>query len=184
MKKSILFILFFLIACNSVIANISNELKSAREVYYKAIEKEKFLESALVAFEKIANKSKKNRGMATTYIGSLVMLKGKYAFWPQTKLRYVNEGIEIMDKGLAEDPKNIESLFIYGSTCYYLPFFLGKSSLAEEKFKEIIKLMPSINKKDYESEILKNAMQFILDNIKISASEKRSVEVFMATIDQ
>ncbi len=82
------------------------------------------------------------------------MIKGKHAFWPQTKLKHVDTGIEIMNRGLKYDPDNIESLFVYGSTCYYLPFFLGKGGLAKTKLKRIVELMDERAIEMYDNEIL------------------------------
>lgn len=179
LTTTILFLLFFVsykLLSNDALAN-------ARITYYKAIEKEKYVDNAIKQFEHIQNRDKNLQGLAQTYIGSLIMLKGKYALWPPKKLEYVNDGIEVMDKGLALDPNNIESLFIYGTTCHYLPFFLGKKSLADEKFRKIIELIPHIAIEKHDINILKNAMQFILDNVKLDNSEKSRVSNFLKKLN-
>lgn len=158
------------------------KLSEARISYYKSIKEEKFLEPSLKLFELIKKESPNLSGVAETYIGSLIMLKGKYAFWPQTKLKHVEDGIKIMDAGLAKSPNNIESLFIYGSTCHYLPFFLGKKSLAEKKLRRIIEVYPNTDKSIYDPNILKNALEFIIENIEISPTEERTLKEYIKAL--
>lgn len=154
-------------------------MNSARQLFYDAVKVEKKLEMGIKEFETIMDKNPKMKGIATTYIGSLTMLKGKHAFWPHKKIEYVNEGLEIMDKGLELDPQNLESLFIYGSTCYYLPFFLGKSKLADEKLKKMVSLLSDNSIAKYDSEIMSNALKFVIEKIKLSENEKNTVNTYL-----
>lgn len=155
------------------------ELDKARKVYYKSTKEEEYVESAFKHFEKLKSKYDKYDAISMVYLGSLTMLKGRYAFWPKTKLSYVNKGINIMDKGLKMDPDNIESLFIYGSSCYFLPFFLGKKDNAEEKLKYIIDNLNKDVYKKYDNEILLNALEFIIEYIELTDREKNKVNKFL-----
>jgi hypothetical protein len=149
MIKLFVAIIFIFVSISTNAESLEKMLEKARKTYYSALENEDDLEPAVKQFEKISSISSDKKPAATTYIGSLTMLKGKYAFWPNDKLKYVNEGIKIMDKGYNLDKKNIESLFIYGSTCYYLPFFLGKKELAIQKLREMIPLLNKGSIKNY-----------------------------------
>lgn len=164
-------------------ADNSSVFVKARNLYYSAIKNEDDLEPAIKLFTEIKSNHKASKGLTETYIGSLVMLKGKYAFWPQQKLKYVEEGIKKMDMGYNLDKKNIESLFIYGSSCYYLPFFLGKGDLAEEKLREIIPLLSESKIKEYEPEVIKGAMEFLLKNIKLSETEEAKVKLMLSKVN-
>ena len=117
-------------------------LKRARNQFYVAIEDKEQIESTIKLFEQIARVKPKYTGRAQVYIGALVALKGKYAFFPHFKLKWARRGLAIMDKGLKKSPNDIEALFIHGTTCYYLPFFFKRSDDAQRDFKEIIKQMP------------------------------------------
>lgn len=180
MKAAI--ILLFIMAANLYSSAHEAHIKDARLLFYQAVEDEDKLQLAIDKFELLKNKSKLHRGVSETYIGSLTMLKGKYAFWPMKKLSYVEEGLEIMDAGIALDPSNIESLFIYGSTCYYLPFFLGKADLAEEKLRKIITLLNDKTAAKYDKEILKNALTFLKDELELSAGETKKIDAILSQI--
>lgn len=177
--KQILIVLFLIMT-----VNLYSEptMESARKLFYDAVQDEDKLELAIKEFDQIMNKNSKLKGVATTYIGSLTMLKGKHAFWPLKKIAFVNDGIEVMDKGLAIDPKNLESLFIYGSTCFYLPGFLGRSSLADEKLRFMISNLSDENIAKYDPEIMSNALKFLLEKIKLSDAEKSKVNSHLSKI--
>lgn len=169
-----LFLILFLIILSFGKIFSNDLLEAARKDYYKSTKEEKYIEKSIKKFEKL--KTNQNyKGVADTYIGSLIMLKGKYAFWPNQKLKYVEDGIKKMDEGLNADPDNIESLFIYGSTCYYLPFFLGKKQLAIDKLKKLVRVINIDSINNYDNKILKNALKFILEKIEISNSEKNKL---------
>lgn len=175
LKIILLFSLFFALFVSEL---FSNDLYlNARDAYYKATEKEEFVDKSIELFKKL-EKDSDYKGLARTYIGSLIMLKGKYAFWPNQKLNYVDDGLKEMDKGLSLDPKNIESLFIYGSTCYYLPFFLGKKNLAISKLKKLVHELNDSSIERVDKKILKNALEFIQENIDLNEKDSKKVESF------
>ena len=169
-----LIIIVFLLLPNFLLYSNDILLKDARQLFYNATKEEEFVEKALKKFELI-KKYPDHKGLATTYIGSLTAMKALYTIFPHKKLSYANEGIKIMEEGVKAAPSNIESLFIYASTCYYLPFFFGKGDDAEKAFKEIIKLA-EITNMNYEPEIVKNALEFILENADLTKEEKVKVD--------
>jgi hypothetical protein len=185
MRFTLLIFALMVITSFSSLELLSNtgKMDKAREKYYLAIEDEDHLQPAIDLFEDIKQNNKNNKAIATIYIGSLNMLKGKYAFWPMKKLEWVDKGLEILDKGYQMDKKNIESLFIYGSTCYYLPFFLGKAELAEEKLREIIPLLDYNNVKNYDKDVIKGAMEFLLENLELTNEEKKTVNGILNKIN-
>ncbi|MBX3045024.1 MAG: hypothetical protein KIT33_09260 [Candidatus Kapabacteria bacterium] len=162
---------------------MSANMNSARLLFYGAVEDEDKLEQAIKEFEQIIASNPKMEGVATTYIGSLIMLKGKHAFWPHKKVAFVNEGLEVMDKGLKIDPNNIESLFIYGSTCYYLPSFLGKSKLAKEKLRKLVEIIDDDNIVLYDNKIMTNALTFVLEKIEVSDSDKVKINKYLTKLE-
>lgn len=169
----------FLLLFSELNADIEKKMSDARILYYKSIKEEDYLEKAYSAFESIKKSNPSMKGVATTYMGSLIMLKGKYAFWPNKKLEYVEDGIKVMDEGLASDPENLESLFIYGSSCHYLPFFLGKKSLAKTKLKKFLQVLPNSDISRYDRTILKNAINFILEKIELTNEEKNRANEYL-----
>jgi hypothetical protein len=165
----------------SATPSLSNDpLEKARKEYYKAVENGDFIDIAEQYFSNV-KKNKRYEGVSDIYIGSLTAMRALHVLWPGSKLEYANKGIEIMESGLKKDPDNLESLFIYGSTCYHMPFFLGKGEDAEVALKKILKVYPE-QSKNYDREILENALLFILNEIELSQSEKNKVYSYLGDI--
>lgn len=182
MKKLIYIILVFFVYAQ-LQANTATLLKEARKLYYKSTQDEEAIEKAIEKFNQIKTKDNKLTGVVATYIGSLTAVKAKYATLPTTKYSLAMDGLEQMKLGLTQCPDNIEALFIYGSTCYHLPFFFGKAKEAEETLKRIINLS-ELNYKLYDKEIIINSLNFISDNIELSNSEKERIEVVRKKISK
>ena len=172
MKIFVNTILIFIFSCGILLAS-DNKIEKARELYYSAVENEDKIDPAIDLFKEIKSNNESFSGTAKTYIGSLTAMKAKNAFWPQTKLKYANQGIDKMEEGIKESPEDIEALFIYGTTCYYLPFFFGKSDEAETQLKKLLGLINDDSPKRYGPELIRNAVEFIMEKIDLSNSEKQ-----------
>ena len=170
---SLMFTLLFFFSVPGIAAeeSVKEMLKRAREKFYASVKDKKQIEPAIKLFERIAREEPKYTGRAEVYIGTLIALKGKHAFFPHTKLKLTKRGLAIMDEGLKKVPDDIEALFIHGMTCYHLPFFFQRGDDAQRKFKEVIKQMPS-QMHTYDSELILNIIDFLLENAKLTRGEK------------
>ncbi len=99
-RQSILSILLSLFLLQSITLANKTELTEARQLFYQSVENQQYVDSAIVTFDKLNHYSQIEAGLANTYIGALYSLKGKHAFWPQEKLRWVNQGLKIMDEAI------------------------------------------------------------------------------------
>ena len=170
---SLILALSFLFWFSSVAADESVEdmLEVARKQFYAAIEDKRQIEPAIALFKQIEEAEPEYVGRTQVYIGALVALKGKHAFFPHTKFRWAKRGLAIMDRGLQESPVDIEALFIHGVSCYYLPFFFQRGDDAQQDFKEIVKHMP-MQIHTYHPKLVKNIVVFLLANAKLTHGEK------------
>ena len=159
----------------SVNAPVAEMLRNARKQFYAAIEDKKQIEPAIKRFEHIEQVAPKYAGRTQVYIGALIALRGKHAFFPYTKLKWAKRGLATMDSGLKKSPTDIEALFIHGATCYHLPFFFRRGDDAQRDFKKIIKLMPQ-QMDAYDPKLIKNVIVFLLENAKLTDDEKRYLQ--------
>ena len=143
----------------------------ARKQFYAAIEDEKRIEPTIALFKQIGQMEPEHTRRTQVYIGALVALKGKHAFFPYTKLKWARRGLAIMDRGLKRNPDDLEALFIHGTTCYYLPFFFRRGDDAQRNFRKIVKLMPQ-QMDTYDPTLIKNVVVFLLENAKLTDDEK------------
>ncbi len=150
-------------------------LTQGRILFYKSVEDKSHIDSAkvifstLVSFDSLA-------GRATTYLGGLRALDAKYAIVPTTKLARANEGLDTMDRGIAMAPSDIESRFIRGMTCFYLPFFFGRKGTAREDFAYIINHLPETHS-FYDRKTVLNVIQFLEENIDLTETERQRLEL-------
>ncbi len=184
MKIFLAILLSLLMLSAASIYSFETKLDKARMLYYDSIEDEDKIDMTIDLFEEIMIEDPSFKGTAKTYIGSLTAMRAAHVFWPNKKMDYANEGIDIMDEGIAISPDNIESLFIQGTTLYYLPFFFGKSDDAENNFKKIIRLLDDNSINIYDREMLMNALDFILEEAELTKSEKQKAKNFKKKYDK
>lgn len=151
--------------------SVGEMLEVARKQFYAAIEDEKQIEPTIARFKRIGQVEPKYTGRTQVYIGSLIALRGKHAFFPHTKLKWARRGVAIMDSGLQKSPNDIEALFIHGTTCYYLPFFFRRGDDAQRDFRKIIKLMPQ-HTDTYNPKLMTHVVAFLLENAELANDEK------------
>lgn len=155
-------------------ATVDSLLAEARVLYYASVTDKEKIDPAIELFRKIGRLDKKYQGRALTYIGSLTALRAKFAFWPQEKWKVANDGLRLMDEGLAQAPDDIEALFIHGTTCYFLPVFFGRADDAQRHLRKIVHLLPA-NAHAYQADLVANAITFITERIRLSGQERKSL---------
>ena len=138
LKEIILLCVFLLITDSNFAsdADRNDAIKVLRATYYQAAENEEMISEGLKLQENLKIIYPADSGLFTIYEGAFYTLKAKYAFWPNEKLAYAHQGLDIMDRGLAASPDNMESLFIHGTISDNLPFFMGRSDDATADFKK------------------------------------------------
>jgi len=180
-KISILFTIFFAGFSLSATFDRDRTWEQARQLYYKGLEQEEALHRAIEIFRQLSDQSDEP-GVAQTYLGSLTALKAQYTPWPQKKLKFANQGLEIMDAGLEQNPDNLEALFIHGTTSYYLPFFFNRRDDANRSFKRILELLPQrIDEQD--PDMAKNILNFILAKADIDDNQRKIAQQLKKKLD-
>lgn len=142
-------------------------LDKGRNLFYASVEDKSKLDSAFLIFDKYQNLYPEFQGRATTYIGVLTALRGRHAFWIYTKYNLVKKGLKIMDQGIEQSPDDIEALFVYGSTCFFMPFLFGRKDEAQNAFVRIIELLPQ-NIQHYDPILMGNVIDFLIEHTDLT----------------
>jgi len=150
-------------------------LKQGRDLYERSVDDKKLIEPAEEIFHKLHEDSLEFRGRAMVYLGALEAVKGKHAFWPTSKMSHVNKAFEIMESGAAENPDDLESLFVQATIYYNLPFFLSRKDEAKKNFKQIIALLPE-KRTNYDEEIINTIINYMLEEVELSPEDRAAVE--------
>jgi hypothetical protein len=181
MKKS-LFTVIVLLNTGLFAQTTEARLQEARILFYKSVEHKEFIPLSVELWKSLESDSG-FQGRALTYMGALTALKGKHAFWPHDKLKYTQKGLALMDQGRDKSPDDIETLFIHSSTCYFLPFFFKRAEDAQKTLKKIAALLPE-KSYQYDTAMVKNVINFILQHAHLDAQEQESLNLLQATINR
>ena len=140
---AILLLVLSMISSNAIAS--PTDFGRAVETYYQVLDKEDFdaTEGAIRSFKSILEKNP-GEYRANVYVGSLTTQLAKLAWAPWNKLKYVHEGIDLMDKGVeavdkgTKDPQIvIESHMIRGITSSRIPKTFKRGPVAAADFKLI-----------------------------------------------
>jgi tetratricopeptide (TPR) repeat protein len=72
--------------------------------------------------------------LARVMLGSTLTMRGRDAFWPNLKLRYVHEGIRQMDAAVAEAPEVPRIRFERAINNMYMPKFMNREEVVKKDF--------------------------------------------------
>jgi len=176
----LLIIIYILLNYESAFASTDSLIVEARLLFYKSITDKTYIPKTMEIFKTLESDSS-YKGKAMTYIGALTAIKGKFSLIPILKYTYVKKGLSLMDKGIEHCPDDLESLFIRGSTCFYLPFFFGRKDDAQEDFKSIILLLPE-KYSSYNPDLLENVIVFLKENVSLNRKEYDTLSTILLKI--
>lgn len=77
------------------------------------------------------------------YMGSALTLKSRDQFPGPSKLRYLKEGLKMMDRAVAKAPADPCVRFVRAVNNYYLPSFVNRRDNAREDFEILLKQISS-----------------------------------------
>ena len=151
------------------------ELESARELFYQSVDEETYISPAIRKYSELKQIYSDFTGRITVYLGALISLKAKFHKVPSKRLALVKSALKKMKEGLAVDPEDLESLFVYGSICHQLPPIFKKSQEAENIFRKIYALLPE-KKANHSDDALSNIVEYMLKYYKWNTDQLNSLE--------
>lgn len=83
----------------------------------------------------------KNNAEALVWLGSLNTLKGRDAWMPWNKLKYVEDGLKLMDRAVSLDRHNIKIRLVRANNNASLPSFFNRADSAIADFQFILKMV-------------------------------------------
>lgn len=153
----------------------SRLLNEGRKQFALAVEHEDLVEPAVQTFEQLGRRVPQLAGRARVYLGALKALKGKHTFWPHQKVARVKAGLEMMDAGLAQSPRDLEALFVYANINYNLPFFFDRKALGRQSYRQIVQLLPQTYG-SYDRAFILDMIAYFGENLERPPKEQRVLE--------
>jgi len=151
-------------------------LTELRLKYYSAVEESDSIKALeRMVTELSMNKKLHSDEILTAYRGGIKALKAKHAFWPFSKLSYLNESMAILDSVISKVPDNLEIRFMRFSILHYVPDFLG---WGDEKQADASKIFLLLMEKGYESlpdDLIAGITQFMVDSDRLSPLQEEEL---------
>lgn len=107
----------------------------------------------------------------TAYYGALKALEAKYNRNLITKCESLHDGLRLLDKAVAEAPKDMEVRFIRFATLHNLPSFLADKKKRSQDLARVYEMIP---KKDFsvvDQATQENIISFLLDSDRLFAEQ-------------
>lgn len=161
-----LFVSFSLSASEEVIESTSVDnalLEELRLTYYAGVEDEAYIDTLQsILSNKFGEDTSKYLPIALAYKAGIKALKSKHAFWPFTKMTYLNESMDIFDEALEKDSTNLEIRFMRFSILYYVPGILGYSEEEKNDLRIVYELLLEKDFSKINFEIQEGMAQFLI----------------------
>jgi hypothetical protein len=109
------------------------------------------------------------------YRAALTIMRAKHTPWPVRKLRYLNEGLPVLDTLLSRHPAHLELRYLRLLSCYYLPGFLKRGWSVDEDFDALVRLLPG-NVDRYPPGLYETMVRFVMENGTLSEPERTALK--------
>ena len=156
------------------------ELAPLRELYLASVRDGDAIDRGMAEIERLRGRLHPQPGTQldatlTAYRGALTTLRAKHAFWPAQKLRYLREGLEILDRTIDAHPDHAEARYLRLMSCYYLPGFLGRTASVRSDFAALAQLLPAV-RAQYPAELYAAIARFVVERGKLPAEQRRVLQ--------
>lgn len=165
----------------------SVDLAPLRGLYLASVRDGRAIERGLGEIERIRGRAHPEAGTAldatlAAYQGALVTLRAKHAAWPPQKLRYMREGLALLDRTVERNPDHAEARYLRLMSCYYLPALFGRGGSVRADFAALARLLPGV-RGQYPPAVYAAITRFVVERGRLPAEQRRVLEDTLATPD-
>ncbi len=174
MKSSFFFLLLSVKLFASDLAE--DKLDQIRTTYYKSVENESYVDSLFNYLNPlIANSGESVNPLLVAYLGAAESVKAKHAFWPFTKLSYLNESMDTLAKAVSMDENNLEIRFMRFSILHFVPGILGYSEERKSDLTKIIELLENESYSGLPMDIVEGIISFMVESERLNDVQLNSI---------
>lgn len=168
------YLLIFLITLFSAITLASDynkkEIIILDRLLLDASENESAIKELVYFIDSLSHNDEFNKlPLLKSYKGVAEALKGKYAFWPFSKLSYLNDGLKLMDEAVNEDSSNVKIRYMRFTVLDKLPAILGHSANADKEAKKLYTQLIELN--NSENKFYRNVASLLVESERLSTKE-------------
>ena len=180
--------LFFLVSYVNLFAsqNESSDhindavLEKLRLTYYSGVEEYEYVDSLQTYIEDMFGKNISDYPPTIlAYKAGIDALKSKHAFWPFTKMSYLNDSMKLFEDAISKDQNNLEIRFMRFSILYYVPGILGYGSETEEDLNAVYKLLIERDYTTVDYKIQNGMIEFLLMTDLLTEDEENRLKNYL-----
>ncbi|MCF8260094.1 MAG: hypothetical protein K9J12_04915 [Melioribacteraceae bacterium] len=147
-------------------------LDEIRHLYYSSVEEEDYVE----VFETFINNNFSNDLLAESpvlaaYNAAIISVKAKHAFWPLTKMNYLDTSMVALETVIQKAPENLEIRFLRFSILHYVPSFLGYSKELESDLEMILRLLNNGKTSGLDEKTVRGVVDFMIESDRLEEIE-------------
>lgn len=152
----------------------SEAVEQLRSYYLQSAAEESYIAEAQAFIEQPTVFQEGESAIVEGYRGALIVMQAKHAFWPGKKMRYLNEGLPILDHLIAQDAEHVELRYLRLLSCYYLPRFLKRGWSVEEDLDALARLLPAVSS-EYPPDLYQTMVRFVMESDTISDGDRAAL---------
>jgi len=156
---------------NTLEGRSSEELfNEAIELYQRGVSGDgKSAQKAVDLFAHLRNQ-RHGDNVLDAYYGASNLLMGKFEKNPMNKGKWINQGLDIVDKAHKRDPDNTKIRILRGYGCYHLPVYFNRIGTTIEDFEYLL----SRNQKE-PGVISENLVRNITSDLETAYKTKKKI---------
>jgi len=178
MKHIFLFIFIGIIVSAESESNFNNNeiviIDELRYTYYSGVENEEYIDSLNnMIYNNFGEDISMYSPLVLAYKAGSFALKSKHAFWPFTKMSYLNDSMRLFEQSISKDSTNLEIRFMRFSILYYVPGILGYSKEKKNDLEIIYNLLLQNDFSNVDYEIQQGIVEFLIESEMLSSEETK-----------
>ncbi len=155
----------------------SDEVKlidDLRLSYYAGVDNEEYIDTLKkIIISNFGEEAESYSPLILAYNAGIYALQSKHAFWPFTKMSYLNDSMELFEKAINKEPDNLEIRFMRFSILYYVPGILGYAKEKKNDLEIIYNLLLQNDFSNVSYEIQQGIVEFLLESEMLSSDETK-----------
>ncbi len=114
-----------------------------RNLYFLSVADDEWLAPARQSLSWLERRNAIGSDLRDAYNGAFDVVRAKHALWPPAKLEFLKRAEPLLDSAAARSPDDVEVRYLRLMSCYYLPFFFGRSWSVKSDFEALARLLPT-----------------------------------------
>ena len=144
-------------------------------LYFLNVEEKEWEASARALADSLSRVELPEAHQVEALAGALEVIRAKHSRWPPNKLRYLRDGLSVLNRLVAERPQDAAIRYLRLMSTYYLPFFQDQDDAVQEDLEALCAMLPESGAA-FSPPVYAAALRFVLDRGNPDAETRARME--------